>query len=547
MLKLMLLFLMLLLCSLAFSQMPEWDWAVRGGGTEYDCGFCTAVDDQGNVFVAGEFWGTVSYGATTFTTRGNLDIIVGKLNANHEWVWARQAGGIGADHVLGIATDHLGNVYVTGSFTETATFATTDLTSYGGRDIYVAKLNSGGFLQWVYQAGGVSNDEGNALAVTDSNNVYITGYYEGNASFGTQAITGFGGSDVFVAKMNSNGDFLWARGAGGTNGDVGSAIAVDDTGHSYITGYFTNAALFGTTNLISNGENDMFIAKLDTNGGLLGAFHAGGTSSDNGTGIALDDQGNIYIVGNFWTSITFGPYLLTCHEAVDIFVVKMNSSAVYMWARSAGGEDYDAGLAITADHAGNTYITGNFQGTATFATTEVTSWGDSDAYVAKLDTNGYLKWVIQFGGDTSDAGWDICTDYQGGLYVTGFFYGTASFGSSVLTSMGICDTFLGKLIDTQVANDDNTAGINPSASVLYPVYPNPIHAGQTATIKANIAANENGTLSIYNLRGQRVVNYDLSPGQQQIRYDFHGLASGIYFYRLKTQTVDCVNKVVLCK
>jgi hypothetical protein len=225
----------------------------------------------------------------------------------------------------------------------------------------------------------------------------------------------------------------------------------------------------------------------------------------------------------------------------------MNSSAVYMWARSAGGEDYDAGLAITADHAGNTFITGNFQGTATFATTDITSWGNSDAYVAKLDTNGYLNWVIQFGGDSSDIAYDICTDYLGGIYVTGYFYDTVSFGSTVMTSMGSSDTFLGKLIDTQVSNDDQTEAIDPSKSFLYPAYPNPLLLGQTATIKASISANENGILSIYNIRGQKVAEFNLSSGQHQIGFDFKELASGIYFYRLKTQTMDCVNKLVLCK
>jgi hypothetical protein len=527
--------------------MPEWDWAVRGGGPEYDIGYCTAVDDQGNVFVAGEFMGTVSYGTTTFTSRGNSDIVVGKLNANHEWVWARQAGGTGVDRALGIATDHSGNVYVTGCFTGTATFATTDLTSNGGKDIYVAKLDSGGFLQWGTQAGSTADDMGNAIAVNDSNNVYVTGTCSENAQFDIYSLAGFGNSDIFVAKLNNGGNWLWTRGAGGASYDYGEAIAVDNAGNSYVTGYFQDTATFGITNLTSNGGADMFIAKLNTMGGLLGAFSAGGTSSDRGTGIALDAQENIYITGSYWASIAFGPYVLTSSGLEDFFVVKMNSGAIYMWARSAGGEGYDAGCEITADHDGNTYVTGNFQGIATFATTTLTSWGNSDAFVAKLDPNGFLGWVIQMGGDRDDFGWGICTDDQGGVYITGNFMDTAGFGSTVLTCMGICDTFLAKLIDTQVANDDHTAGIDPSASVLYPVYPNPLHVGQTATIKANIAANENGTLSIYNIRGQRVADYALSSGQQQISYDFHGLASGIYFCRLKTQTADCVNKVVLCK
>lgn len=530
-----------------YSQAPQWDWAVRGGGLEYDIGCCTAVDELGNVYVAGEFAGTVSYGVTSFTSRGNVDIMVGKLNSNHEWVWVRQAGGTSVDRVLGIATDDAGNVYVTGEFSETATFATTEITSYGGRDIYVAKLNEGGFLQWVTQAGSTANDVGNAIAVNDSNYIYVTGSCSENASFSPYSLPGFGNTDIFVAKMDTGGNWLWTRGAGGTGMDVGQAIAVDNYGNSFVTGFFFNTATFGTTNLTSNGDADMFIAKLNTMGGLTGAFHAGGTSSDRGTGIALDIQGNIYISGSYWVSITFGPYFLLNQGSEDFFVVKMNSGAIYQWARSAGGEDYDAGLAIAADTNGNTYVTGYFSGTATFATTTLTSSGTTDAFVAKLDTNGFLGWVIQMGGDSADIGWSICTNNLGGIFVTGSFLNTAAFGSTILTSMGIDDTFLGKLIDTQVSNDDHVAFIDPLSSCLFPVYPNPIHSGLTATIKANIATNENGILSIYNIRGQRIADYKLNSGHHEITYDFTGLASGVYFYKLQTESVNLISKMILIR
>jgi len=181
---------------------------------------------------------------------------------NGDWLWAKQAGGASNDESYNIAVDANGNSYVTGNFTGSATFGSTTLTSSGYNDIFVAKLDINGNWLWAKQAGGTGWDYGFVIAVDDNGNSYVTGYFSGSVTFGTTTLTSSGYEDIFVAKLDRNGNWLWAKKAGGTSDDIGYGIAVDANGNSYVTGYFEESATFGTTTLMSSGSRDIFVAKL---------------------------------------------------------------------------------------------------------------------------------------------------------------------------------------------------------------------------------------------------------------------------------------------
>ena len=124
---------------------------------------------------------------------------------------------------------------------------------------------------WATKAGGTSSDYGRSIAVDGSGNSYVTGYFAGTAIFGSTSLTSSGGEDIYIAKLDANANFLWAKKAGGTNGDNGISIAVDGSGNSYVTGYFQGTATFGSSSLTSSGGFEIFIAKLDSNGSFLWA------------------------------------------------------------------------------------------------------------------------------------------------------------------------------------------------------------------------------------------------------------------------------------
>jgi len=211
-----------------------------------------------------------------------------------QWQWAKQAGGISGDWGRDISVDANGNSYVTGCFKETATFGAFTLTSSGGYDVFVAKLDADGNWQWAKQAGGSGNNYGYGISVDANGNSYVTGRFEGTATFGADTLTSSGFLDVFVAKLDADGNWQWAKQAGGSNNDMGYSISVDANGNSYVTGIFQGTATFGAFTLTSSGSYiyDVFVAKLDTGGNWQWVKQAGGGSNDYGYSISGDANGN---------------------------------------------------------------------------------------------------------------------------------------------------------------------------------------------------------------------------------------------------------------
>ena len=217
-------------------------------------------------------------------------------------------------------------------------------------------------------------------------NAYLTGRFWGVAAFGPYTLTSGGNYDTFAAKLDPDSNWLWAVRAGGASNDRGSGIAVDGVGNAYLTGYFMGSVAFGPYTLISNGVYDIFAAKLDPNGNWLWAVRAGGTNVDYGYGIAVDGAGNAYLTGVFASSATFGPDTLTSSGGYDIFAAKLDSAGNFLWAARAGGASHDGGIGIAVNGTGNAWLTGSFAGSAEFSPYTLTSSGNIDIFVAKIAT-----------------------------------------------------------------------------------------------------------------------------------------------------------------
>jgi hypothetical protein len=246
---------------------------MRAGGTSRDDGKGIAVDSSGNSHVTGVFTDTATFGTTTHTStsKGIPDLFVAKLDTTGTFIWAQAAGGTAGVNDSGIALDSSGNSHVTGTFSGTATFGATSVTSQGSSDVLVAKLDAAGMFKWARAAGGTALDVGTGIAVDSSGNSYVTGYFGGSsgkaATFGTTTLSSTGWLDVFVARLDATGTkFTWAMAAGGTSWDKGNGIAVDGAGNSYVTGLFQGTAKLGTTSLTSKGSQDVFVARVDKSG-----------------------------------------------------------------------------------------------------------------------------------------------------------------------------------------------------------------------------------------------------------------------------------------
>ena len=545
----------LALCSIAlFAQNLNWLWAKQAGGISGDKGYSIAVDAYGNSYITGYFRESATFGTTTLTSSSDYgsDIFVAKMDINGNWLWAKQAGGTDYDDGYSIAVDVNGNSYVTGYFYGSATFGTTTLTSSGSYDIFVAKLDSSGNWLWAKQAWGIGEDVGFSIAVDAKGNSYITGVFIESANFGTTTLTSSGDYDIFVAKLDINGNWLWAKQAGGTSDDYGNGIAVDTNGNSYVTGYFSESATFGTTTLTSSGDIDIFVAKLDSSGNWLWANQAGGTNCDYGHGIAVDDNGNSYIIGNFLESANFGITTLTSSGYYDIFVAKLDINGNWLWAKQAGGTSYDFGNSIAVDTNRNVYVTGFFYSSScSFGTITLINSSSEyiDIFVAKLDINGNWLWAKQAGGTSDDCGYGITVDVNGNSYITGIFRGSATFGTTTLTSSGDFDIFVAKLGEVNSIDLPDII----SFSGIRSIYPNPFNP--LTTIDYEISMPADVKIEVYNNRGQLVRNFILGYKEQgSYKLTWEGednngclCSTGIYYIRMQAGKEIYIKKAVLLK
>ncbi|MCU0440201.1 MAG: putative Ig domain-containing protein, partial [Raineya sp.] len=386
--------------------------------------------------------------------------------------WAKSMGGLGSDRSYNIAVDASGNIYTTGVFRNTADFdpnaGTFNLTSTGGEDIFVSKLDASGNFVWAKSIGGTSNDQGNSIVVDASGNVYTTGFFQGTADFdpgtGVFNLTSAGSYDIFVSKLDASGNFVWAKSIGGTSLDFSNSIAIDASGNVYTTGIFEgtvdfdpNAGVFNLTSASFFG--DIFVSKLDASGNFVWAKSMGGFNDDQAYNITIDASGNVYTTGFFQGTADFDPgtgvFNLASAGSYDIFVSKLDASGNFVWAKNMGGTGFDQGNSIVVDASGNVYTTGIFRNTADFdpgtGVFNLTSAGFNDIFVSKLDASGNFVWAKSMGagGTNDDQGKGIVVDASGNVYTTGFFQGTADFdpdtGVFNLTSAGLDEIFISKL------------------------------------------------------------------------------------------------------
>jgi Secretion system C-terminal sorting domain len=301
-------------------------------------------------------------------------------NVNFEW--AKSMGGSSDNRGNSITVDAAGNVYTTGFFNETVDFdpgsGTYNLSSAGKSDIFVQKLDAAGNFLWAKSMGGGLFENGSSITVDASGNVYITGSFHGTVDFdpgsGTFNLSSVGSFDIFVQKLDAAGNFLWAKSMGRTDFDFGNSITVDASGNVYTTGSFQGTADFdpgsGTYNLSSVGFSDVFVQKLDAAGNFLWAKSVGGSYEDRGHSITVDAAENVYTTGQFWRTVDFDPgsgtYNLSSVGDHDIFVQKLDAAGNFLWAKSTGGSSGDGGNSITVDATGNIYSTGYFQATVDF-------------------------------------------------------------------------------------------------------------------------------------------------------------------------------------
>jgi hypothetical protein len=427
---------------------PVLSWNTFLGGSNTDYSYGIAVDTSGNVYVTG--WSNATWGSPVRPfTGGETDVFVARLNNSGVLQWNTFLGGSDIDTGYGIDVDTSGNVYVAGR--SDATWGLPIRPFAGGAyDGFVAKLNASGVLQWNTFLGGVDIDEVYRIAVDTSGNIYVTGY--SGTTWGSPVLPFAGGNtDGFVARLNNSGALQWNTFLGGSNTDYVNSIALDTSGNAYVIGWSTGT--WGSPILPFAGLLDPFIAKLNGNGALRWNTFLGGPIDliSLGLNISVDTSGNVYVTG--YSVETWGspvrPFAGENH-CLDAFVAKLDDSGALQWNTFLGSSEDDYGYGIAVDTIGNVYVTGKSY--ATWGSpVRPFAGGPYDAFVARLNNSGVLQWNSFLGGLGSDVGSGIAVDTSGIVYVTGT--SGATWGSPVSPfGGGPADAFVAKFTEILVVS-----------------------------------------------------------------------------------------------
>jgi hypothetical protein len=363
--------------------------------------------------------------------------------------WGKSIGSTGADYARSIFVDAAGNSFIVGQFTGTVDFdpgaGVQNLTSAGGSDVFILKLNSAGNYSFVKRVGGGGEDVAYDVAVDGNGIIYVTGSFEITVDFdpgaGVSNRTSAGGLDAFLLKLTSTGNWASSLQFGGTGTDIGYSVCANN-GAFAVTGSFQNIVDFDPTGGVSNigilGVTLGFVARFTTSVGFTFASELGIV----GNASQMDASGNIYSTGVTSSGLN--------NEA---FVTKMGPTGTIAWTKNLGGASGDGGFGIDIDASSNVYTTGFFSGTADFdpgaGSASLTSGGSNDIFVSKLDATGNYVWAISFSGTGDDRGTSIDIDALGNVYTSGYFRNTVDFdpgaGTANLISAGSTEGFVSKL------------------------------------------------------------------------------------------------------
>lgn len=366
--------------------------------------------------------------------------------------WLRRMGlhSTAIDGTGGLVTDLAGNVYSAGSFVATAILCDDTLRApLGASHLWLNKRDANGECVWTTQikcseptALNQSNTT-SGLARADNGDVILTGAFFGTIDFGTVQLTSNGGKDIFMARFDENGDCLWAIDGGGSGEDAGVAVSVAPNGDILLVGWYSAVATIAGSTLTSQGYADGFVARFDANGNGIWCRSFGGTSWDNGYGVALDNTGNVYITGRYTTSATFDGLTVSGTGDADLFVAKYDPNGELTWLTGSSDAGWKQSVGITVGASGQVHVSGYYYGSMTICSSTLT--GDATNYrpfLSCFDSSGAVLWQQDLPCTGTGYCYSMAARPGGDIVLTGSFTGDLTIDSSTLSSVGIGDAWV---------------------------------------------------------------------------------------------------------
>jgi len=505
------------------------------GGTGYDYASDIVIDNSGNIYITGSFEGSMDIDPSPsnvfLTSAGSDDVFVLKLSNDGNLLWGKSMGGINDDDGVVLTLDDTGNVYVAGTYDESADFDPGQgiFLLTGSDNIFIVKLNTSGDFIWAKGVGGNSYDYVYSIARDANNNILTSGSFGVGGDFdpGPEAAylyapSGYG---AFILKLTSSGDFEWVR---AVDQSISNSIKTDDQNNVYCLGKFNNLVDFDpSTNehfVQSTGSSDAFLLRLTSTGDFDSVFTFGGPGSDDGKRLAFSNEGDLLVTGTFTGISDFDPsssqYKLTTNGLGDIFALKLTTQGELKWAVNMGGSDSELVNGLAVDFLDNIILVGDFKAIADLDPGEnqmnLISKGDFDGFLVVLTSDGSFQYAYRIGGTSVDDAHAVAVTQVGDALVTGLFTGpmylSDSDPTSIISSKGEYDAF--------IIRKSSVTGIENR--LPFEIYPNPVNKEMGIIQKSN----QDNIFFIHDVLGRLVMSGNLSS--ENTLLDLGSLSPGVY-------------------
>jgi hypothetical protein len=472
-------------------------WSKSSGSASAEGMNKSVIDQDGNIYVLSSFESDYEVDKnTTLQSNGGKDVLLTKYNASGEIIWSKSFGSENDDMGNDIAIDNNGDLLLTGGFSDNIDFGNNnELTSNGGLDAFILKMNTDGEASWSLSAGGSDDDMASTIESDANGNIYITGTVSSlDAFIDLEAFGTIGGNDIFVARIESNGEVDWVNTLGATQNEEVSDLAVNSSGEVLINASIESSVIIGDDTLNSDlglGVNLIY----DVEGELIWSDQNSGMNNQFDGAVEFDSENNFYTTGTFEGTKDFGNTTLTSQGGSDIFIIKQDAEGEIEWVKQMGGQGNDGATDITIVNETEVVIGGYFEQTMEAGDSTLESAGEADNFITSFNAEGSIMSSISAGGSGSEMLNSLTTNANGEIIASGTFESSATFKRADETSNGESDHYVWKI-------ESNNVSMRDVKTEEVTFYPNP------ATNMIYIQNQNIETAAIYNLNGQKVKTFN---------------------------------------
>ncbi|OFX44145.1 MAG: hypothetical protein A2046_14525 [Bacteroidetes bacterium GWA2_30_7] len=357
-------------------------WLRQIGGTGNDNSRSVIVDNNENIYVSGSFWFTAQFEDSTIVSSG-MNFFLAKYDSSGNFIWVRSlSSSINAISNQYLACDKNNNIYSIGYFSGTINSGEFIITAKA-IDIFIVKYSNNGILKWIIKRGGNLDDYSQTINIDSENNIYISGFFSDTATFGTNVLISHGLTDIFIEKLDTLSTSVWLKQIGGKYIDSGAKIAFDSNNNAYSCGYFQDTVIIDSYNLVSKGDKDAFLYKFDKDGNPIWAKSFGSSGTEAFGGISINENDIIYVFGKQIGFSVFDSDTLISTYSFPI-LLRMDTAAQINWIYSFQGTTSNSNFFSIKSMFNNIYISGYFDASMNCIDTNIISTGDMDFYLMKL-------------------------------------------------------------------------------------------------------------------------------------------------------------------